>query len=558
MSEEARPELTPAERREEDRARVYVQVTASDVSVRQQRFTDFLLRRGGEGGVGGRTSFEGHRLNTMIDLVENAKPEDLESAGKALWQARDAIRGAAKELEDHIAGVDWQGESGDAFRKWGTGLVAHARKLEDFADAAGTQITVAGTGLASVRKAMPPRDTRPKPDLPHEVDLMKQAEGNPEYDTAVRVERNRQEAINQLNRLASFYSISEQWLAGQEAPEFRQEMGVDVPPPARGPRPSPGSSPTEGAEVLGGDAGGGAPKRATSDVSDIVGASGARYLVEPPGPAPVLDRSVSTEVNSVVSPMAPPTNTNTPPSSAPTLAAGPAGAPPSLLPPAPVASLRGGAPRSTGPTGVPRTVGQTGPGQGRAQPTGSGPTARGQSGLPLGRPGPLGDGGTSFTGRPPVGPQPTAAGQSGVTGGRPMVGQSGTPAVGGPRAGGANGIVGGAPQRVPQSGAAAGGPARPGVVGGRGTVAAAPRAGGRASPAPGANGVVGVARKAASAGPNTKGFTPGGSGLVRGPESRRNSGREDENKGSTRPDYLTEDEDTWNVGRRGAVPPVVE
>lgn len=61
---------------------------------------------------------------------------------EALWKARDAIRRAAKELKDHLKGVDWQGESGTAFRAFGTGLVAHAEKLGDFADAAGTQITV--------------------------------------------------------------------------------------------------------------------------------------------------------------------------------------------------------------------------------------------------------------------------------------------------------------------------------------------------------------------------------------------------------------------------------
>ncbi|MFD8962186.1 hypothetical protein ACFV0W_35885, partial [Streptomyces anulatus] len=64
---------------------------------------------------------------------------------------------------------------------------------------------------------------------------------------------------------------------------------------------------------------------------------------------------------------------------------------------------------------------------------------------------------------------------------------------------------------------------------------------------------------AGGAGSNAKGFTAGGAGLVRGPAGRRNSGRQEEDdNGSTRPDYLTEDEETWNAGRRGAVPPVVD
>ena len=47
----------------------------------------------------GKTDFEGHQLNDMIDLVENANPEHLTTAGHALFNARDAIRDAAKELE---------------------------------------------------------------------------------------------------------------------------------------------------------------------------------------------------------------------------------------------------------------------------------------------------------------------------------------------------------------------------------------------------------------------------------------------------------------------------
>ncbi|MEK8145067.1 hypothetical protein NKH18_37310 [Streptomyces sp. M10(2022)] len=55
-----------------------------------------------------------------------------------------------------------------------------------------------------------------------------------------------------------------------------------------------------------------------------------------------------------------------------------------------------------------------------------------------------------------------------------------------------------------------------------------------------------------------EGFTAGGAGLVRGPSGRRDSDDDDQDSGSDRPDYLTEDEETWAAGRRGAVPPVIE
>lgn len=229
MSDENQQNLTPAEQVKQDEGRVQTQIVVTDMTEMAGR----ALEAFGFGNprTGGRTSFEGHELNAMIDMVENSNPEHLESAGEALWKARDAIRRAAKELKDHLKGVDWQGESGTAFRAFGTGLVAHAEKLGDFADAAGTQITVAGTGLASVKSAMPPRDGRLIRKMPDDIEFPARIEANPEYEAAVKVEKNRQEAINQVNRLASYYSVSEDVLAGQEPPRFETPLNIDMPKP---------------------------------------------------------------------------------------------------------------------------------------------------------------------------------------------------------------------------------------------------------------------------------------------------------------------------------------
>ncbi|MFD4590604.1 hypothetical protein [Streptomyces rubiginosohelvolus] len=553
MSDEKPENLTPAEQRVQDQAQVKIQMAQTDISeaVRKMPFGSAPV---------GRTSFEGFQLNSMIDLVENTKPEDLENAGKSLWDARDAIKKAAQELEDNMKGVDWHGESGTAFRAFGKGLVAHARKLGDFADVAGTQITVAGTGLASVRSAMPPRDSRQVRKSPDDIEMPGRVADNPEYQAALKVEKDRQEAINQINRLASYYSVSGEQLEGQEPPRFDKQLGITVPPPTtvRNESPSSGAS-GERSESLGNSAVPDAAGRTNSAHAASVNAAN-RPPAEVLGSAPLPDRTVGTEINTVAPPQAPTPITATPPQPSPTPTTGPTGTPPTFMPPSLTNPVQGGTKRSTGPTGMPRPVSQAGQGMGKAQPTGGGPVAKGQGGPPIGRPGPMGGGG-AFNGRPPVGPQsqvPTA-GRSGVTGGRPAVGPGGTSTGAGPRAGGRNGIVGGTPQQTPAQGrAAAGGTGQRGVIGGRGAAAAPSRPGGRATPASGANGVVGAPRKAAGTGSNAKGFTAGGAGLVRGPAGRRNNGREDEANGSTRPDYLTEDEETWNAGRRGAVPPVVE
>ncbi|MFE9240305.1 hypothetical protein [Streptomyces sp. NPDC007007] len=553
MSDEQQENLTPAEQREQDDARVKIQMAQTDISeaVRSMPFGS---------APAGRTSFEGFQLNSMIDLVENTKPEDLENAGKSLWDARDAIKRAAQELEDNMKGVDWQGESGTAFRAFGKGLVAHARKLGDFADVAGTQITVAGTGLASVRSAMPPRDSRQVRKSPDDIELPGRVPDNPEYQAALKVEKDRQEAINQINRLASYYSVSGERLEGEEPPRFDKQLGITVPPPTTGRDEYPSS----------GDSGVRSENRGNSAVPDATGRTNSAHSApvtvtnRPPaellGSAPLPDRHVGTEINAVAPPQAPTPIAATPPQPSPTPTTGSPGVPPTFVPPGLTNPVRGGTQRSTGPTGMPRTVNQAGQGVGRAQHTGVGPIAKGQGSPPIGRPGPMGGGG-QFNGRPPVGPQSQvpAAGQSGVTGGRPAAGSSGTSTSTGPRAGSRNGIVGGTPQHAsPQGRAAAGGTGQRGVIGGPGAAAASSRPGGRAAPASGANGVVGAPRKAAGASSNAKGFTAGGTGLVRGPAGRRDKGREGEANGSTRPDYLTEDEETWTSGRRGAVPPVVE
>ncbi|MEV7248555.1 hypothetical protein ACPXCO_30645 [Streptomyces cyaneofuscatus] len=557
MSDEKQPELTPAEQQKQDEGRVNTQLVVTDMTELGREVLSIFPFGGG--GRAGRTSFEGHDLNAIIDLVENANPADLENAGEALWKARDAIRSAAKELGDHIDGVDWQGDSGEAFRKWGKGLVTHATKLGDFADAAGTQITVAGTGLASVRNSMPPRDRRMIQTDVDDILFPARTETNPQYAAALTVEKNRQEAINQINRLASYYAVSEEVLAGQEPPRFDQRLGVNVPRPSGNGEQNVSSGSSGGTDSL--RAGGvtqGVPERATVGGSADANQS-ERTSVGALGPAPVLDKSTSTEINSVATPTVPNTATGTPLTPPATSGPGPVNTPTLPVVPSLGNPVTVGPSRATGPAGGPRSMSQAGGGLGKASPSGAGATGRGGTGAPVGRPSPMASG-PSATGRSGGGTQLPTAGQSGVTGGRPIAAHGGTAAPGTSRAGQGNGIVGGTPQRATSAASGAGGArgvSRGTVIGGPGASGNAPRSGQRGGPVSGANGVVGAAR--GTSGSGSKGFTAGGAGLVRGPAGRRKTDRKDEeNTGSTRPDYLTEDEGTWVARRRGAVPPVVE
>jgi uncharacterized protein YukE len=182
------------------------------------------------------TDFDGKNLslNEMLDLVEGTDPEDLEASGKALWDARDAIKEAADELNGHIDKVRWVGKSGTDFRSWGADLVASTTELSKFAGDAGDQLATAAVGLASVRGSMPSRDTEANRKRPEHFTEAEKAANKDEYAAAVRVEKDRQEAINQMNRLASYYAVSGHELQNLKAPTFRRMPDVGVPQPQPG------------------------------------------------------------------------------------------------------------------------------------------------------------------------------------------------------------------------------------------------------------------------------------------------------------------------------------
>ncbi|HWU09877.1 MAG TPA: hypothetical protein VN520_26465, partial [Streptomyces sp.] len=382
------PQLTPAEQQQQDETRVQGQLLVTDVGRVMQGAMEFF----GGSGSSGRTSFEGHQLNAMIDLIENSKPEDLESAGEALWKARDAIKKAAGELRGFIESVDWEGDSGTAFRDWGRGLATHAEKLGDFADVAGTQITVAGTGLASVRNSLPPRDNRAVRKSPDEIETPKRIEGNAEYEAALKVEKHRQEAINQANRLASYYAVSEETLAAQEPPRFEKKLDVAMPrPQGDGRRPvgsdsssSPDST-SSGREVSVG---------ATEHV--VTGSHGSpangHGYETPAAVTPVLDTGTSTEINSVATPLVPATAPTAPspqPGQSPVVPGG--GSTPPLATGF-VNPVTGSSRSAQTARGGPGAVGQAGGGT----RTGGDPAANGRAaGPPVGRPAPMNGGSAS-------------------------------------------------------------------------------------------------------------------------------------------------------------------
>ncbi|MFF3688788.1 hypothetical protein [Streptomyces sp. NPDC002187] len=614
MSEEEKPStkptLTPQEELQQ-KEEVEIDVKYAISNVNDLLSGVFGL---GFGSRSGTTSFDGCKLNNMLDFLESANPSHLEDSAESLKTAKKAINEAAKELDEFVKATHWEGEGAEAFKKYGSDVVKYAWGIGRIANAVGAQMEVASAGLTSVRNARPPRDVREvKKEIEH-FRLEERSQDNLEFQKALQVERDRQEAINQMNRLASFYAVSRETLAGQPMPDPPQAYKTAVPmPSAKDHSGLTGYSTSDQTELSRP-----APERGVAD-ADFRGTENhprteALGTVRPApegtvGPAP----DSAMEIDQVAAPPAPPTTAPVGPTTQP--AGPPNGSGPVLPTVGPVGPpVRGFPPRTSGAPPVPKVGGPspTGP-VGRSTPTGGGPTTTGRATGPVGRTGMPGTGGptspvgratgpvgragmpgpsgpTSPVGRPgatgigpgvsgrpgPVG----AAGQTPIAGrpttaGQPLAGRSGAP--GGPRAARADGIAGGTPQRAAGNQAGSRIP-RGTVIGGQGSDAGRPsaarpsqagvvganpganaaRPAGRGTPS--VNGVVGTPRNGSSGSRSGTGTPAAGRApLGGGRGNERQSGHDNQDReASPRPDYLTEDEETRSNRRRGAVPPVID
>ncbi|MEV0779835.1 hypothetical protein [Streptomyces sp. NPDC050428] len=585
MTDEKKPPLSPQEQQQnEEAAQIRTEFGVVDVTERMATAMGGLFF-GNSGGFFGRTSFEERGLNDMLDLLDGANPSDLENAGRNLEKAKTSLNEAAQGLSDFVKATDWHGEAATNFQSYGSELARYAWDLGSFANIVGTQLTVAATGLTSVRSAKPPRDNRADLRRPKDFPVSEQREDNPEYKQAVQAEENRQEAINQMNRLASFYAVSEQSLAEAKEPVLPKMLVADVPRPlggqetvARESTSSGGTSPGEAGEQSA------LQQRSVSNTDPAHRTEAIGSVTQTPTP------NTSMEIDSVKT--LPPTTTGPGPVQPPTPPVGPSSGNghlpplgPNFGPPVP-----GGGPRS-GPPLLPR-----GGGPGPVSNARTGPGGGDRSG-PVGRPTPM-NGGTN-SGRGPVGrptPMVPGTGRGGgtgatrspmigrpSTGGPPMAGRSGSVPPSTPRTGRApGGIVGGTPQRASGGGKGASGARIPrgNVIGGVGsTTPGRPSSAARPSqsgvvgsgPAQSAvrptgraisnanNGVVGIPRSGGTPPRgDADGFTTGGSGLSGDRDVHQTHNEEPERPGQPRPEPRADEAETRAGRRRGAVPPVID
>ncbi|MEW1690308.1 WXG100 family type VII secretion target [Streptomyces sp. NPDC091265] len=504
------------------------------------------------------SDFENASYQDMLNMVSGVNAAAIMSRGTALVDAQTEIEKIGTELKEHVGRTTgWKGAGGEAFREWGDDFAKETLKLADYAGTAGTSLQTAGQALSEVAKVI-----QGHPDAVS----MCFADEEKEKARIKAVETARNEAIPQMNKLASYYMMAQQSISSQEEPNFKPLPSAAVP-----------QSPVDSWKTGYGSPG--STDSVTSPQSGSSSTSGHHYSVSSPGGvsgsspdgAPVVHTpqhvnevpgapdTTGTNIDTVTMPDAP-TPTATPPAG---------GFPPQ-------GPTGGGHQTPLPPVVMPSRTGSFGPGDGigRVSPNGPG----GKGGVESVRPpaGTPGRGGVEGV-RPPMG----TPGRGGVEGVRSPMGtrtdtgiHGGTPAQGGrsgvgPARGTSRGtVIGG---EKPSTGRGmmqghAGG--APGMAGGR---SGAPGMGGgsqRRVTEPG-----GTVRTPRGAQPGAgREFTPGGTGLVR--ESPRSGGamgpmggamggsqgtrRRSQRRDGESPDYLAEDEETWGTGDDGVVPPVID
>lgn len=467
------------------------------------------------------TDFEGYSHEQLLAMIASLDPETVRARAAQLAKAAEAITEIGESLKRHrVAG--WEGEAAHAYQDWVSRAGSATLLLGRYGEAAGTWMTHAAQTMVEVRANTPGYDreaaatletTRHHPNDPDAARLARTAH--------TKLTADRHQAVQQLTKLAQSYDTSTTQLHRAQIPTFPPPPGVFEPKGigsdevslSRGGGSSGGnygvggtahdlSAPTAGVSY--GEPGSVKRHASPSVERPLPGGSSL-----PPTPVP-RPREVEMDLDHVA----------TVPSSV-----------------VPSISVPSGASGHSAPSDTWKHPGQSLPPL-AVQPM-SGPLSPLQ---PF-----VGAGGSKVGGTP----DPLSSG-TGIVGGRPV------------SAGGGSGAFLPRGTVVGAEGTHASGRGMPGMTtgfGGPHGSPGTPAVGRRLAIEPG--GVVGGRQASTGAQP----FTQGGSGLVRGGSgagavglggaASPTPGRRRGGQGDACPDYLTEDEETWQSSRR-VVPPVID
>ncbi|ROQ97770.1 hypothetical protein EDE04_4279 [Streptomyces sp. 2132.2] len=480
------------------------------------------------------TNFESYSHQQLLAMIASIDPKTVETRSTQLNEAATAIKEIGESLKKHQV-KGWEGKAADAFADWVSRAGSATLLLGEYSAAGGKWMAEAAQTMHEVKTNMPAYDTSAADNLT----AAKQYHNDPDsqqirQDAIAKLNGDHQKAVDALTKLAGSYDQSTTQMGKVEIPTFPMPPGDFAPDAPRGQSTdiersgdtSGSGSGSSGSYASSGPRGGGP----STDPGGVLGHQPDATLPPTTGHTPVPglpDRDVDVDLDHVAT------------------------LPDKTLPP--VTGLPGG----PGPI----------PGQGGGTPPGPVPPI---ALPPIGTP--IQSGGGPGSKLPGTLPPPSKVGgpggllprDTGIMGGRPVT-------TNGPTSGIPRGTVIGHEGGQQTAGRGMGGGMHPGAGGSHGPGQGGSAMGRRLAMEPG--GVVG-GRQAGAIGRPTTGaqpFTQGGSGLVRngsgtgpargamghGGAGMHTPGNRRDQQGGERPDYLAEDEETWQSNGR-VVPPVID
>ncbi|WP_079158551.1 WXG100 family type VII secretion target [Streptomyces caniscabiei] len=493
------------------------------------------------------TDFESMTHAQLVAMLNSANSESAYDLAAKLSKAASTITKIGDDLMTYVKGLEWQGEAGDTFREWGGQTASATLHLGEYADVASRWMGIVSQAIAEAKAVMPDTsettaaqaDLRTaekslaatkEPGARNDPDSRKLAQTAQSDATAAqgRIDAARYEAAQQMRKLAQTYQQSASQVNGVEPPTF-------VPPAKSMNRGewTGGGNQYESTTSLSGGSGNGTGSPTASGLNGRERESTSQSTPTVPGKERISRSEPVTMgldgLNTL--PKSPGPDLTQPP-----VVPGGSERPDTRLPSQPVGIPPFNDRSGTGPNTPGRVPSATRapfqPGQGMAN--GSARLPR-ETGIVGGRPVP------PASGRPPgslprgtvigEGTQGRAAMGRGLTPGMPVGGSSG--------AGHSNGGFAGRRLASETGGIVGGRPTQPGNSGSR----------------PFTPGGTGLTRHAGNTSP-AQGSTQRPNGTAAHAASSSSTRRDPRH--SDRPDYLTEDEETWQRGNRRPLPPVVD
>ncbi|MEV4425159.1 WXG100 family type VII secretion target [Streptomyces sp. R-07] len=479
----------------------------------------------------------------MLDWLDEAETYPVRNAADRLKAAATELESIADQLKDRTGRVDWKGEAEKAFTEWAADVVSSTHALSTYSTSAATEMDLASQAIATAKSAIPRYTSHEAAKASLEAAI--KYHNDPDSATIARdakksitasqdlkaieaqEEANRMAAADEMKKLSDTYYVSGQRMTELVPPTF--------PPPPGDFVPAGSGTVKDGNTYVGSSSG----SERTSTGTDT--STGTRTTHTPPDTRTTPDQTTVPPTGDPTGPthvIKPEVRPDVPADlgidSVDTLPKPDTTGPTTHTPggPPPITKPDGGTPPYVTTTGMPPLTVKGGPG-------------------PLGPTSPL-TGGTGTPRGPQTGGLRTGPGmpREGISGGRQVPSTTGRPRTGIPR----STVVGNEPTGQNRTGMGRGMGAAHGMGGSMGGGAGQSGISGGRRLAGETGGVVGgKAQRAAGAGAG-KPFTAGGSGLVRG-NAAKPGDREEQN--GERPDYLVEDEETWQQGRRVA-PPVID